>query len=36
MKTKWEIWKIFEHWLVIFLFLLFTVGAYIWHVVGGA
>ena len=31
MKTKWQLWKKTEHIAVIFLFLLFTVGAYFWH-----
>lgn len=29
--TAWEVWKRIEHWLVIFLILLFTVGAAAWH-----
>jgi hypothetical protein len=33
MKTRWEIWKIIEHYLVIFLILLFSEGAYAWHVI---
>jgi len=31
MKTRWQVWALIEHWLVIIIFFSMTIGAYVWH-----